>query len=150
MLVRPLPPGCRLTSIFDVSCHPIASLSSHVFLVLPFWLGPRYGACIPHPIANFGVHPDLPYIVCIPPRVLVRVTSHPLSQYSTEGKIKEPNMAAEAGMGVLSAVSAYAQHDMGGLMRGVSSLFKTVSGGSQKATQRARAVKTSPADCVRE
>lgn len=98
MLVRPLPPGCRLTSIFD-SCHSGSAL-------------------------------DLPYI------------------YSTEGKIKEPNMAAEAGMGVLSAVSAYAQHDMGGLMRGVSSLFKTVSGGSQKATQRARAVKTSPADCI--
>lgn len=39
-------------------------------------------------------YPDLPYI------------------YSTEGKIKEPNLAAEAGQGLLSAVSSYARGDM--------------------------------------
>lgn len=32
--------------------------------------------------------------------------------YSTEGKIKEPNLAAEAGQGLLSAVGAYARGDM--------------------------------------
>ena len=32
--------------------------------------------------------------------------------YSTEGKIKEPNLAAEAGQGLLSAVSSYARGDM--------------------------------------
>ena len=39
-------------------------------------------------------HLDLPYI------------------YSTEGKIKEPNLAAEAGQGLLSAVGAYARGDL--------------------------------------
>ena len=32
--------------------------------------------------------------------------------YSTEGKIKEPNLAAEAGQGLLSAVGSYARGDM--------------------------------------
>lgn len=57
LLVRPLPPGCRLTAIFD-SCHS-------------------------------GTAMDLPYI------------------YSTEGKIKEPNLLAEAGQGLLSAGKSY-------------------------------------------
>lgn len=34
--------------------------------------------------------------------------------YSTEGKIKEPNLAAEAGQGLLSAVTSYARGDMVG------------------------------------
>jgi hypothetical protein len=57
ILVRTLPPGCRLTAIFD-SCHS--------------------GSCL-----------DLPYI------------------YSTEGKIKEPNLLAEAGQGLLGAGMSY-------------------------------------------
>ncbi len=32
--------------------------------------------------------------------------------YSTEGKVKEPNLAAEAGQGLLSAVTSYARGDM--------------------------------------
>ena len=32
--------------------------------------------------------------------------------YSTEGKVKEPNLAAEAGQGLMSAVSSYARGDM--------------------------------------
>ena len=32
--------------------------------------------------------------------------------YSTEGKIKEPNLVAEAGSGLLSAVTSYARGDM--------------------------------------
>lgn len=98
MMVRPLPPGCRLTAIFD-SCHSGSAL-------------------------------DLPYI------------------YSTEGKIKEPNIAAEAGRGVLSAVTSYARHDMRGVFQSVSGLVKTASGSTQKANQYARATKTSPADCI--
>ncbi|THH33229.1 hypothetical protein EUX98_g994 [Antrodiella citrinella] len=62
IVVKPLPPGCRLTAIFD-SCHSGSAL-------------------------------DLPYI------------------YSTEGKLKEPNLAAEAGQGLLSAISAYSRGDM--------------------------------------
>ncbi|KAI6155280.1 peptidase C14, caspase domain-containing protein [Pisolithus tinctorius] len=98
IMVRPLPPGCRITAIFD-SCHSGSAL-------------------------------DLPYV------------------YSTEGKIKEPNIAAEAGMGVMSAVTSYARGDIGGVFRSVTGLIKTASGSSQKAEQYARATKTSPADCI--
>ncbi|RPD59961.1 hypothetical protein L226DRAFT_462816 [Lentinus tigrinus ALCF2SS1-7] len=98
IMVRPLPPGCRLTAIFD-SCHSGSVL-------------------------------DLPYI------------------YSTEGKIKEPNLAAEAGQGLLSAVTSYARGDMGGVFSSVSGLLKTATGGGQRADKKARATKTSPADVI--
>jgi len=58
-------------------------------------------------------------------------------------------MAAEAGMGVMSAVTAYARRDMGGVFRSVSGLIKTASGSNQKADRHAKATRTSPADCVR-
>lgn len=98
IMVRPLPPGCRLTAIFD-SCHSGSVL-------------------------------DLPYI------------------YSTEGKIKEPNLAAEAGQGLLSAVSSYARGDMGGVFSSVSGLLKTATGNGQKANDYAKRTKTSPADVI--
>jgi hypothetical protein len=98
IMVRPLPPGCRMTAIFD-SCHSGSAL-------------------------------DLPYI------------------YSTEGKIKEPNLAAEAGQGLLSAVTSYARGDMSGVFSSVSGLIKTASGNGQKAEKYARATKTSPADVI--
>ncbi|KAM5530406.1 hypothetical protein V8D89_015917 [Ganoderma adspersum] len=98
IMVKPLPPGCRLTAIFD-SCHSGSVL-------------------------------DLPYI------------------YSTEGKIKEPNLAAEAGQGVLSAVTSYARGDMGGVFSSVSGLLKTATGGTQRAERRTRETKTSPADVI--
>ncbi|EGO24172.1 hypothetical protein SERLADRAFT_388948 [Serpula lacrymans var. lacrymans S7.9] len=89
VMVKPLPPGCRLTAIFD-SCHSGSAL----------------------------------------------------------GKIKEPNLAAEAGQGLLSAVSSYARGDMGGVFSSVTGLLKTATGSSQKAERYARATKTSPADCI--
>ncbi|KAI0775287.1 caspase domain-containing protein [Trametes elegans] len=98
IMVKPLPPGCRLTAIFD-SCHSGSAL-------------------------------DLPYI------------------YSTEGKIKEPNLAAEAGQGLLSAVTSYARGDMGGVFSSVSGLLKTATGGNQRADKISKATKTSPADVI--
>ncbi|KAI0070425.1 hypothetical protein K474DRAFT_1670108 [Panus rudis PR-1116 ss-1] len=98
IMVRPLPPGCRLTAIFD-SCHSGSAL-------------------------------DLPYI------------------YSTEGKIKEPNLAAEAGQGLLSAVTSYARGDMSGVMTSVTGLFKAATGNTQKADKIAKRTKTSPADVI--
>ncbi|KAI9057303.1 hypothetical protein FKP32DRAFT_1584268 [Trametes sanguinea] len=98
IMVKPLPPGCRLTAIFD-SCHSGSAL-------------------------------DLPYI------------------YSTEGKIKEPNLAAEAGQGLLSAVTSYARGDMGGVFSSVSGLLKTATGGGQRADKISKATKTSPADVI--
>ncbi|KAJ7707666.1 peptidase C14, caspase domain-containing protein [Mycena rosella] len=98
IMVQPLPPGCRLTSIFD-SCHSGSAL-------------------------------DLPYI------------------YSTEGKVKEPNLAAEAGAGLKTAFSSYAKGDMGGVFKSAMGLVKTATGGGQKAEQYARATRTSPADVI--
>lgn len=72
-----------------------------------------------------------------------------IPQYSTEGKIKEPNLAAEAGQGLLSAVSSYARGDMGGVFKSAMGLVKTVTGNQEKANQYARATRTSPADVVR-
>ncbi|KAJ6619790.1 peptidase C14, caspase domain-containing protein [Mycena sp. CBHHK59/15] len=98
IMVQPLPPGCRLTAIFD-SCHSGSAL-------------------------------DLPYI------------------YSTEGKVKEPNLAAEAGAGLKTALTSYARGDMGGVFKSAMGLVKTATGGGQKAEQYARATRTSPADVI--
>ncbi|KAL0061960.1 Ca(2+)-dependent cysteine protease, partial [Marasmius tenuissimus] len=68
--------------------------------------------------------------------------------YSTEGKIKEPNLVAEAGQGLLSAATSYARGDMGGVLSSAMGLFKTATGQSQKAQEISRATKTSPADCI--
>lgn len=98
IMVKTLPPGCRLTAIFDC-CHSGSAL-------------------------------DLPYM------------------YSTEGKLKEPNLAAEAGQGLLSAVTSYARGDMGGVLKSALGLYKTAGGSTQKAEKYARATKTSPADVI--
>lgn len=96
--------GKTLTTGVQVDCHlrcwslPLqyyihfANISIHCSLAIPdlFWVEhfkvPSYTWLI--------VNLDLPYI------------------YSTEGKVKEPNLAAEAGQGLLSAVSSYARGDM--------------------------------------
>jgi len=70
------------------------------------------------------------------------------SQYSTEGKIKEPNLALEAGQGLLGAVSSYSRGDMGGVMRSVTGIVKSATTG-RSAQERARQTRTSPADVVR-
>ncbi|KDR73066.1 hypothetical protein GALMADRAFT_252495 [Galerina marginata CBS 339.88] len=98
LLVKPLPPGCRMTAIFD-SCHSGSAM-------------------------------DLPYI------------------YSTEGKVKEPNLAAEAGQGLLSAVTSYARGDMGGVFKSAMGLVKTATGNTQKAEKLTKATRTSPADVI--
>ncbi|PPQ66735.1 hypothetical protein CVT26_009536 [Gymnopilus dilepis] len=85
IMVKPLPPGCRLTAIYD---------------------------------------------------------------YSTEGKIKEPNLAAEAGQGLLSAVTSYARGDMGGVFSAAMGLVKTATGNPQKAGNITKATRTSPADVI--
>ncbi|KAH9939502.1 putative metacaspase [Amylocystis lapponica] len=98
VLIKPLPPGCRLTAIFD-SCHSGSAL-------------------------------DLPYM------------------YSHEGKVKEPNLAAEAGQGLLSAVSSYARGDVFGALSSVGGLVSRGMGGNRGAEQVARQTKTSPADAI--
>lgn len=97
ILVNPLQPGVRLTSIFD-SCHSGSAL-------------------------------DLPYI------------------YSTQGVLKEPNLAKEAGQGLLGMVTSYARGDLGGLASTAMGLFKKVTAGDETYKKNLR-TKTSPADVI--
>ncbi|KUI59373.1 Metacaspase-1 [Cytospora mali] len=97
ILVKPLQPGVRLTSIFD-SCHS-------------------------------GSVMDLPYL------------------YSTKGVLKEPNLAKEAGQGLLSALSSYARGDMSGVTNSFMSFAKSAMGGD-KAYEKTIRTKTSPADVI--
>ena len=68
--------------------------------------------------------------------------------YSTEGKIKEPNVAAEIGQSLMGMASSYAKKDMGGLLKGGLGLLRTAGGGSQKADEYTKKTRTSPADVV--
>ncbi|KAI1609183.1 metacaspase casa [Exophiala viscosa] len=97
IMVQSLPPGVRLTAIFD-SCHSGSAL-------------------------------DLPYI------------------YSTQGVLKEPNLAKEAGQGLLSIVSSYARGDLGGMASSAMSLFKKAATGNS-TYERNKQTKTSPADVI--
>jgi hypothetical protein len=96
-VVKPLPPGVRLTCIFD-SCHS-------------------------------GSVMDLPYL------------------YSTKGVLKEPNLAKEAGAGLLSAAGAYARGDIAGVATSFFGLAKSALSGND-AYETTKRTKTSPADVI--
>jgi hypothetical protein len=68
--------------------------------------------------------------------------------YSTEGKLKEPNMAADIGQGLLGIASSYAKKDMGGLLKGGMGVLRAATGGAQKAGEYTKKTRTSPADVV--
>jgi hypothetical protein len=72
------------------------------------------------------------------------------SQYSTEGVIKQPNLLAEAGSGVLDAFKSYTAHDMRGVMDAGMSLFHMATRDTQEIQNRMIANHTSPADVVRD
>jgi metacaspase-1 len=67
--------------------------------------------------------------------------------YSTQGVLKEPNLAKEAGQGLLSIVSSYARGDMGGMANTAMSFFKKATRGDD-AYERTLRTKTSPADVI--
>ncbi|KAJ4341688.1 Ca(2+)-dependent cysteine protease [Didymella glomerata] len=67
--------------------------------------------------------------------------------YSTQGVLKEPNLAKEAGQGLLGIVSSYARNDIGGMLSTASSLFKKVTQGDDVYKKNLR-TKTSPADVI--
>lgn len=67
--------------------------------------------------------------------------------YSTSGVLKEPNLAKEAGQGLLGVVSAYARGDMGGMMSTAMGFIKKAAKGDE-AHSRAKQTKTSPADVI--
>jgi hypothetical protein len=67
--------------------------------------------------------------------------------YSTQGVLKEPNLAKEAGLGLLSAISSYSHGDLSGVANNLFGFFKKATGGDD-AYSRSLATKTSPADVV--
>ncbi|CCU75775.1 Metacaspase [Blumeria hordei DH14] len=67
--------------------------------------------------------------------------------YSTQGVLKEPNLAKEAGLGILSAISSYSQGDLGGVASNLIGLFKRATTG-ENAYAKTMATKTSPADVI--
>ena len=67
--------------------------------------------------------------------------------YSTQGVLKEPNLAKEAGQGLLGAISSYARGDMGGVVGSAVDFFKKSSRGND-AYSKTKYTKTSPADVI--
>ncbi|KAI9894216.1 MAG: Ca(2+)-dependent cysteine protease [Vezdaea aestivalis] len=67
--------------------------------------------------------------------------------YSTSGILKEPNLAKEAGQGLLGIVSAYARGDLGGIASTVFELGKKAITGDEARTKAIK-TKTSPADVI--
>ncbi|KAM7197195.1 Caspase domain containing protein [Naviculisporaceae sp. PSN 640] len=99
----------------------------HRIMVRPLSAGVRLTAIFDS--CHSGTALDLPYI------------------YSTQGILKEPNLAKEAGQGLLGVISAYSQGDLGGVASNIMGFFKKATGG-EDAHARAMATKTSPADVV--
>ncbi|ODA83179.2 hypothetical protein RJ55_01690 [Drechmeria coniospora] len=67
--------------------------------------------------------------------------------YSTKGVLKEPNLAKEAGQGLLSAIGSYARGDLGGVASSIFSFAKTAYKGDD-AYNKTKDTRTSPADVV--
>lgn len=111
---------------FRVAGH-IVDDDMHIIMVKSLQPGVRLTAIFDS--CHSGSALDLPYI------------------YSTQGVLKEPNLAREAGMGLLGIVSAYARGDISGIAQTAMGLFKKAARGDE-AFQRARATKTSPADVI--
>lgn len=99
----------------------------HRIMVQPLQAGVRLTAIFDS--CHSGTALDLPYI------------------YSTQGILKEPNLAKEAGQGLLGVISSYSQGDLGGVASNIMGFFKKATTG-EDAHNRAMATKTSPADVV--
>jgi len=68
--------------------------------------------------------------------------------YSTEGKLKEPNVKLGAAKGLFSTFSSYERRDMGGMIQGVTDLFQGATGSAQKANKYTIATRSSAADVI--
>lgn len=67
--------------------------------------------------------------------------------YSTKGVLKEPNLAKEAGQGLLSAVGSYARGDIGGVASAIFGFAKSAYKGDD-AYEKTKDTRTSPADVI--
>ncbi|RMY04480.1 hypothetical protein D0867_10332 [Hortaea werneckii] len=99
----------------------------HRIMVQPLQPGVRLTAIFDS--CHSGSALDLPYI------------------YSTQGVLKEPNLAKEAGQGLLSIVSSYARGDLGGMASTALGFFKKAATGDDVREKNLR-TKTSPADVI--
>ncbi|KAK0719213.1 caspase domain-containing protein [Lasiosphaeris hirsuta] len=99
----------------------------HASVVKPLQAGVRLTAIFDS--CHSGSVMDLPYL------------------YSTKGVLKEPNLAKEAGAGLLTAFGAYSRGDMGGVASSMFSLAKSAFNGND-AYEQTKRTKTSPADVV--
>ncbi|EPQ28367.1 uncharacterized protein PFL1_04194 [Pseudozyma flocculosa PF-1] len=99
----------------------------HMLMVRPLPVGCRLTALFDS--CHSGTALDLPYV------------------YSTSGQIKEPNIAAGVGKGVLGAAMDYARGDVGGMVKGLFSTFKTAKN-TNSAEAITRETRSSGADVV--
>ncbi|EMF08947.1 Peptidase_C14-domain-containing protein [Sphaerulina musiva SO2202] len=99
----------------------------HRIMVTPLQPGVRLTAIFDS--CHSGSALDLPYI------------------YSTQGVLKEPNLAKEAGQGLLGIVGSYAKGDIGGMLSTATGLFKKATTGGDTREKNLR-TKTSPADVI--
>lgn len=99
----------------------------HRIMVMPLRPGVRLTAIFDS--CHSGTALDLPYV------------------YSTSGVLKEPNLAKEAGQGLLSIVSSYARGDLGGMASTAMGLFKKATTG-RDVYEKNKQTKTSPADVI--
>ena len=67
--------------------------------------------------------------------------------YSTQGVLKEPNLAKEAGQGLLGIASSYLKGDYGGIASTALRFAKKATTGEEKYKRNLR-TKTSPADVI--
>ena len=81
----------------------------HRIMVMPLQPGVRLTAIFDS--CHSGTALDLPYI------------------YSTQGVLKEPNLAKEAGQGLLGVISSYSQGDLGGVASNLMGFFKKATTG---------------------
>ena len=99
----------------------------HQLVVKPLQAGVRLTAIFDS--CHSGSVMDLPYI------------------YSTKGVLKEPNLAKEAGQGLLSAFSAYSKGDLGGVATSIFGFAKSAMRGDG-AHKKTITTKTSSADVI--
>jgi hypothetical protein len=99
----------------------------HDIMVKPLQAGVRLTAIFDS--CHSGTALDLPYI------------------YSTQGILKEPDLAKEAGHGLLGVISSYTHGDIGGVATNILGFAKKAISGDE-AYNRALATKTSPADVI--
>jgi metacaspase-1 len=99
----------------------------HHIVVKPLVAGVRLTAIFDS--CHSGSVLDLPYI------------------YSTKGVLKEPNLAAEAGQGLLNAFSSYARGDIAGVAKEVFGFAKTALRGDD-GYKKTIETRTSPADVI--